>query len=741
MYCTNCGHKLVNVVYFCNKCGHRLSNPNTEYTVNVKEPRAMIANETSKGTAVNTNKKKSKLPLAVIVVLIAAILLTTSYTLLKNRYLELADSQYSIGNSAHNVGQGGLVAVHDDWIFYANPNFEGALFAKEIDSKKSFQLTDFPVANLNVLDDNLVFTDIYGSYYIEKMEDGTEKYSIPNGTQILDTLLKRGENKQIIFGGNLYVLSGVKDLIKKKSLEHMVLKQMDTSGSPAYSVSVIDRQLQYVFYDVSSKKNKTSSDGYRTPITMGCIISHNVQFLSLIDSDEIDEDQNDSGYRMQNIAETSIRDRKDRVLYWYDSITNNINQKIEETKAQWSRRFDIFHGETVVKASDGRMAIGQKYYDPRDGWLTKNNREIKGVTGDWSFLGIHGLPEVNGITYIQVYRNEETSSGYEVGEVQIWAVDRKTGKKLNSYSSGLSMDMVIQGDKVYYHGKDGYLYQIIDGKEPEAISAMPVKNYEFFYNGDVLISYNRDDGAESQAVLSENDYKKEVYQNTTGDDGVVRTKGSGWYTHTDKSRFDELLPVKTYRGHYYLCDDTKYEILKDESGDYQWYRIEKDYRYTLANNMGLPPQERREEKESSKIKPDKDLEIELPKEKDRAEKNRLKDDLDGTWICEKNQYEIELRKLSGKEYEGIMALITSSSSFLKKPAEEKWLYAYSILRQGKETSGYWCYDNEIYTISYSDSGTATVYYENDHIFLEEDGTLRADLYGYTKGDLIFKKIE
>lgn len=55
--------------------------------------------------------------------------------------------------------QGGFYEMCGDWLYYVDPE-EYALFAINVETEETVQLTDYPVANLNVYDNTLYFTDL-----------------------------------------------------------------------------------------------------------------------------------------------------------------------------------------------------------------------------------------------------------------------------------------------------------------------------------------------------------------------------------------------------------------------------------------------------------------------------------------------------------------------------------------------------------------------------------------------------
>ena len=188
MYCEECGHKLDDsVVSFCSNCGAKLnmvqeptkqvfttvipninSNipPNINYDVNSSINSNIKDNNRLK-------KKRSKMKIILIPILML-LLISAAFVAVKIFILDKdkpanADSLaimtkdgYNVeGNTAENLSKGGLLSYQGDWTFYANPDLGGNLCAIK-GEEAPIMLTNFPVANINVTENSIVFTDIYG---------------------------------------------------------------------------------------------------------------------------------------------------------------------------------------------------------------------------------------------------------------------------------------------------------------------------------------------------------------------------------------------------------------------------------------------------------------------------------------------------------------------------------------------------------------------------------------------------
>ncbi len=124
-----------------------------------------------------------------------------------------------VGNTPEQRILGGFYAEQGKWLFYADAENGGILCAITSGMKEGIALTDFAVANLNVMGDTLVFTDISATvgrgYRLEK---------------------NKPENLAVAYGGKLYAADGVLNLMKGGKLGS--IKNLGGSGQVFYNVSL-----------------------------------------------------------------------------------------------------------------------------------------------------------------------------------------------------------------------------------------------------------------------------------------------------------------------------------------------------------------------------------------------------------------------------------------------------------------------------------------------------------------------
>ncbi|MDD3412743.1 MAG: hypothetical protein PHY47_01975 [Lachnospiraceae bacterium] len=93
------------------------------------------------------------------------------------------------GNTPEVLGAGGFYATQGDWVFFPDSEHDYVLTAENTVTHEKVQITDFMVANLNVIEDSLVFTDI--------------EMTVEEGMDLYGTVTK------MIYGGGLYRVDGI----------------------------------------------------------------------------------------------------------------------------------------------------------------------------------------------------------------------------------------------------------------------------------------------------------------------------------------------------------------------------------------------------------------------------------------------------------------------------------------------------------------------------------------------------
>ncbi len=143
------------------------------------------------------------------------------------------------GNYIVNLQNGGLLASQADSIFFTNFSDGGSLYC-QTDNGKVTKLTDFPVANLNICGDTLIFTDISASSIT-----GTDETQIIINAKTHEELWKAaGESQNIVFGGNLYIMKGIDEFAKgERSVSEIEFITLDNPNTAYLSPILSDGYL------------------------------------------------------------------------------------------------------------------------------------------------------------------------------------------------------------------------------------------------------------------------------------------------------------------------------------------------------------------------------------------------------------------------------------------------------------------------------------------------------------------
>lgn len=139
------------------------------------------------------------------------------------------------GTSPELLISGGLSTTQKEWTFYADNSKggNGCLYADN--GKNTVKLTDFPVANINVVGDELVFTDICRSS-VDYIDTSSEKESYIFGSDAtydkVYSYAEKAAGKEpvnVTFAGRLYKITGVSAFLE--SGDETLLSEAQSLGS------------------------------------------------------------------------------------------------------------------------------------------------------------------------------------------------------------------------------------------------------------------------------------------------------------------------------------------------------------------------------------------------------------------------------------------------------------------------------------------------------------------------------
>lgn len=146
-----------------------------------------------------------------------------------------SDGFNRIGNFATNSACGGLMAWQDGWTFFVDPSGLGALCAVPDTGGEPVKLLDFPVANVSVMGDLLICTDISATLLIADGPDGGLQARYPDSTGFMRDILDQAlDNERIAWGGHLYVLTGVKACMKSGDWSDLTFAPIEMNGGMNY---------------------------------------------------------------------------------------------------------------------------------------------------------------------------------------------------------------------------------------------------------------------------------------------------------------------------------------------------------------------------------------------------------------------------------------------------------------------------------------------------------------------------
>lgn len=137
------------------------------------------------------------------------------------------------GNTPEVLGTGGFYATQGDWCFYPDSEHDYVLMAENKITHERIQITDFLAANINVVGDTLIFTDVEMT-----IEEGLDLY---------------GTTTRMIYGGNLYRLD---DILSLSEEDQITLQQIGEADKAYYQVTMNKESI----YALSGSKNKGGVD-------------------------------------------------------------------------------------------------------------------------------------------------------------------------------------------------------------------------------------------------------------------------------------------------------------------------------------------------------------------------------------------------------------------------------------------------------------------------------------------------
>lgn len=581
MFCMKCGLEITNQqANFCNRCGQKLGN--------IEKPISQNTDTIVKTQIIDQpvrKKRKNAKWIVVTAVILIAVLLSTWIALPYLKELPLLSflsgkniSQVNeaelkipvskngdnrLGNLAENANNGGLMSYQGGWTFYADPSRNGCMFAISDDNDEPVMLTDFPVANIGVMGDNIIFTDLSGTVLIKNDYQKKQYVRYPNGNLNLPSILSEVKaDEEVVFGGCLYFISGVKEFSKMGDSKSLKMTSFDMDGSMCY-------------YPVITPKGI---------------------FTSCLREGVIPMQENESYYN----PDSCIKQLETFNL-------SNLEYEKTSNKGFASKSKPAFmnlSGESANSSNyqllkkNGILQLARVEHNEEGSESPYKSVEFLTTIGDekTKMTGFSPIIAKEDAIYVEVYQEPDTTEDGNWQQPSILVLDPKDHHVITKYKGSLPRSY---GDDIYFLDEKGRLCTV-NGSDPSPtrISRTPaISSFSILSNGDIAVTYYADDATEArQGLISRNSYD-EVYKDSEPGSGS-KTSGSGWYSHMNI--LDGMLEDKdkSIKNKHYYNDKDTFFMRKDENGYWSWYRLSKKDDGTFdmkpQKNMMLPDDKRLE---------------------------------------------------------------------------------------------------------------------------------------------------
>ena len=110
-----------------------------------------------------------------------------------------------VGNIPENLAAGGFMASQDGWFYFANFADGASLYMCRDNGENMVRLTGFPVANINVIADSVVFTSL--EKCVASRPDGVDNIAFDD---VRDLLRDIAYAEHAVYGGRLYAINGLR---------------------------------------------------------------------------------------------------------------------------------------------------------------------------------------------------------------------------------------------------------------------------------------------------------------------------------------------------------------------------------------------------------------------------------------------------------------------------------------------------------------------------------------------------
>lgn len=465
------------------------------------------------------------------------------------------DGSNRIGNFALNSTNGGLMAWQSGWTFFVDPSGLGGLCAIPDAGGAAVSLTDFPVANLSVMGDRLIFTDICATVMVADGRDGEQRVRYPDSTGFMrDIVDQTVEGERIVWGGNLYVMTGVHAFMETGAPTALTFAPIDLGGGVCYYPVMTDGGI----WTSCMREGILPLEGF-------------------------------GAYEAEKSAKGKIATHVSlRNLKYASGVTTHVQPLAVEPPTSYQ-----------LLKSNGVLQLARVTVDP-DGDPAAPYSKVEflmqigdGKTRSTGFSPILGTEKA---LYVETYQEPESMTDGNWRQPTIMVIDPENHSRITQFEGRFPR---AYGEDVVFLDAKGRIGLIRNGEAlPEPLTDGPaIASYDVLSNGDIAFTYYTDDSSEvRQGLLSRNAYDG-AYRNAALGDGS-RSASMGWYAHMNI--LDGMLDPRdeAIRNNAYCNDKDTFVLKKDEQGLWRWYRLSKNedggLDFTLQRTMRLPEDKERE---------------------------------------------------------------------------------------------------------------------------------------------------
>ena len=441
------------------------------------------------------------------------------------------------GNTTQNAFYGGLVSYQNGWIFFSDVEAGGVLCATPQggNAADTLVLTDFPVANINVVGDTIAFTGVEGSYYVRAAEDGaTQLLQLPEDARNVTGYLELMTDKdRIVWGGSLYMATGLQEYLKSGGKKPLSIARQNTpDGGYCYGINLKNNKIE-----IQEAKLQTQDIAQTSPVAA---VSGNPSVTNLSAND------------LHYAPNYSINPKTLASSFASDSETIP-----SEEGSYYDKLASFVTALPVSLSSPSQAERDANLRADRSAVLDSWRKYTKSVPEGYEYTGICYSSQTTGKYSYSLYLPKD---GTDVRKGMIIELDHTTNKERIIPNSGR---MEVHDDKMYAMDfTTGALVEYDGSNNGKTISNLPVENYVFGDNGDIMITYKGSESETRTALISKHDYTDEyLAEGLKMGSGVSANSDHTWYTHPTPP--DSIQPAAEGGGAFLTFPD----VVKTKGGN------------------------------------------------------------------------------------------------------------------------------------------------------------------------------